>query len=687
MAPGEYDDETQLRREAPARPVRSWPELAWTDEAGTHKCAITGRTTLGSAPGAQVRIADREVSRLHAELEPTDRGTWVRDLGSRNGTSVENMLVGAALVPDGARIRVGGTEVVLRYPAAASPIELWPGESFGGLIGASTPMRELFAQMARVAQSDAPVLILGETGTGKELAARAIHDASARAAGPFVIVDCAALAELDHRRRAVRARARRVHGRGQRPGPGRSRRRNGGTIFLDEIGELPPALQPKLLRVLESRTIKRLGESEHRPIDVRLVAATHRDLRRMVNAAAFREDLYFRIAVLPLVLPPLRARKDDIAPLFRHFLAGRQTGRADRRNASSPRCRGWATCASCATSSSACARSARKDAMQSSHAWTARPAHPAAANPAAGRVRPALQGLSRALDRSGRARVPAAAAGPPRPQRPRRRRGGRPRPHVRLPPDPQARPLRSGPSEGEGPSEADALRAARPARGRAARRSCIPDPSRSGARSRSTGRRRSSPSRGRSRRSRTACWSTPRCRSSVGRTARLAVAAVLRIVRDVRLAAVARILVAVAPGAEAAVGRALAVEAALRLRVRRRARRALEQRAPGGRIVLGHATVRTGLLVGSAVPVLQSVEIDQHLTAARREQDGGGADERGEAAIRPVPASERSLPVKIQSDGQRHDPDRQPDVRDHQPRPHRVDVARRCNTDLHVVSY
>jgi len=322
MVPGEYDDETQLRREPPARVMRSWPELAWNDEGGPHKCVITGRTTVGSAPGAQVRIADREVSRLHAELEPTDRGTWVRDLGSRNGTFVESLQVAAALLPDGAHIRVGGTDVVLRYPAEASPIELWPEERFGGLIGASTPMRELFAQMARVAQSDAPALILGETGTGKELVARAIHDASARASGPFVIVDCAALASsliegelFGHARGAftgaVGARA------------GSFEAANGGTIFLDEIGELPPALQPKLLRALESRAIKRLGESEHRPIDVRLVAATHRDLRRMVNAGAFREDLYFRIAVLPLVLPPLRARKSDIPLLFRHFLGGR----------------------------------------------------------------------------------------------------------------------------------------------------------------------------------------------------------------------------------------------------------------------------------------------------------------------------------------------------------------------------
>jgi len=323
MVPGEYDDETELRREEPLRLSRAWPELAWSDEAGPHKAVVTGRTTLGSAPGAQVRVADREVSRLHAELEPTDRGTWVRDLGSRNGTFVDDLQVGAAMLPDGARIRVGGTDIMLRYPAEASLVELWPDDSFRGLIGASTPMRELFAQMSRVAQSDAPVLILGETGTGKELVARAIHDASSRAAGPFVIVDCAALASsLIEGELFGHARGAFTGAIGARAGSFEAA--HGGTIFLDEIGELPLALQPKLLRVLESRTVKRLGESEHRPIDVRLVAATHRDLRRMVNAAAFREDLYFRVAVLPLMLPPLRARKPDIALLFKHFLNGRR---------------------------------------------------------------------------------------------------------------------------------------------------------------------------------------------------------------------------------------------------------------------------------------------------------------------------------------------------------------------------
>ena len=324
MSAGEYDDETELRRETAPRLLRSQPELTWTDEGGTHRHVLVGRTTVGSAPGVQVRVADREVSRLHAELEPADRGTWVRDLGSRNGTYVQDLLVTAALAPDGARVRIGGTDLLLRYPAAPSPVELWPHAAFGGLIGASPPMRELFAQMARVAKSDAPVLILGETGTGKELAARAVHDASARASGPFVIVDCAALssslveAELfGHARGAFTGAV------GTRAGAFEAA--DGGTIFLDEIGELSPAMQPKLLRALDSQSVKRLGESEHRRVDVRLVAATHRDLRRMVNAGAFREDLYFRLAVLPLVLPSLRARPADIPLLYRHFLRGRQT--------------------------------------------------------------------------------------------------------------------------------------------------------------------------------------------------------------------------------------------------------------------------------------------------------------------------------------------------------------------------
>jgi two-component system response regulator GlrR len=323
VSAGEYGDETEISRSRAARVLRSRPELSWTDEAGTHRQVIAGRTTVGSAPGAEVRVADREVSRLHADLEPSEQGTWVRDLGSRNGTFVGDLRVTAALLPDGARLRLGGTELVLRYPSEPSPVELWPGHSFGGLLGASPPMRELYACLARVAESDAPVLLLGETGTGKELAAQAIHAASKRAAQPFVVVDCAALAgSLVEGELFGHARGAFTGAVGARAGSFEAA--SGGTIFLDEIGELPLALQPKLLRVLESHTVKRLGESEHRPVDVRLLAATHRDLGLMVNSGAFREDLYFRVAVLPLTLPALRARPSDIPILYRHFLAGRQ---------------------------------------------------------------------------------------------------------------------------------------------------------------------------------------------------------------------------------------------------------------------------------------------------------------------------------------------------------------------------
>jgi DNA-binding NtrC family response regulator len=207
------------------------------------------------------------------------------------------------------------------HPAvpACAAAELWPAPRFGPLIGASSKMRALFARLARVAQSDAPVFIEGETGTGKELAARAVHDASARAGGPFVVVDCGALTEslleaelFGHARGAytgaVDARA------------GAIEAADGGTLFLDEVGELPLSMQPRLLRALESRAVRRLGENHYRAVDVRFVSATHRDLRAMVDNGAFRDDLYFRLTVLPVTIPPLREHPQDIAALVSHFL-------------------------------------------------------------------------------------------------------------------------------------------------------------------------------------------------------------------------------------------------------------------------------------------------------------------------------------------------------------------------------
>jgi DNA-binding NtrC family response regulator len=179
-----------------------------------------------------------------------------------------------------------------------------------------------------VVKADGTVLIQGESGTGKELVARAVHEASARAEGPFVVVDCGALPESLLESELF------GHARGAFTGAGEARvgaveAANGGTVFLDEIGELPLGMQPKLLRVLESRAVRRLGETQHRAVDVRFISATHRDLREMVNNRAFREDLYFRLAVLPLRVPALRERPDDIPPLLTKFLHAEARARLD----------------------------------------------------------------------------------------------------------------------------------------------------------------------------------------------------------------------------------------------------------------------------------------------------------------------------------------------------------------------
>lgn len=295
------------------------PRLTWTDAGGRHEREAGESLVLGGAEGVDVVIADPAVSRLHAELELLDSGLWVRDLESRNGTFVQGVRVTRACIPDGGLLRLGATDLTIRYPPEATPVEIWPHERFGPMVGTSIPMRELFARLHKVARSEATVLIQGETGTGKEIAARAIHDASSRQGEAFVIIDCGALPESLLEAELF------GHSRGAFTGAVEARMgaieaADGGTVFLDEVGELPLSMQPKLLRALESRTVRRVGETTHRPVNVRFVSATNRDLRTMVNTRAFREDLYFRLAVLPVTIPPLRERPSDILALIHHFL-------------------------------------------------------------------------------------------------------------------------------------------------------------------------------------------------------------------------------------------------------------------------------------------------------------------------------------------------------------------------------
>lgn len=302
--------------------TRRFPRISWADRSGAHETYVEKRMVVGASSSADLVVDDMTVSRIHAELDPRDEGLWVRDLSSRNGTFVNEKPARETLLKGNGEIQLGTTSILVEYSNAVSaPVELWNSSRFHRMVGHSKAMRELFALIARVAPTDASILVTGETGTGKEVVARSIHDASLREKGPFVVVDCAALPEnlLDAELFG--------HTKGAFTGAAQARAgaiesADGGTVFLDEIGELPISMQPKLLRVLEQRTVRRIGESFHRPVNVRFVSATHRDLLSMVSRGEFREDLYFRLCVLPVRVPPLRDRKEDIEFLVEHFLEG-----------------------------------------------------------------------------------------------------------------------------------------------------------------------------------------------------------------------------------------------------------------------------------------------------------------------------------------------------------------------------
>jgi DNA-binding NtrC family response regulator len=280
--------------------------------------AASSEVSVGTHEKNDLQLTDPAVSRSHFTVEARPDGFRLRDLGSTNGTFVSGVRVADGALPAGAEIEAGESVIRLVEKGGVVELALHRGDRFGSLIGRSPAMRQLFALLDRAARTDGTILILGETGTGKDLAAEAIHVASPRAGGPFVVVDCGAIpaslmeSELfGHERGAFTgAVARRV---------GAFESADGGTLFLDEIGELPLDLQPKLLRALEKRTVKPVGGETTRQLDLRVVAATHRDLRREVNRGTFREDLFFRLSVIPVRMPPLRERADDALLLAETF--------------------------------------------------------------------------------------------------------------------------------------------------------------------------------------------------------------------------------------------------------------------------------------------------------------------------------------------------------------------------------
>ncbi len=276
--------------------------------------------TIGSGKQNDLTLSDSTISKRHCEIAVDEDGGYrIRDLDSTNGTFVQGVRVSTAFLHPGAEFQIGKTHIIFCPLQESREIPLSSRESFGGMLGRSIAMRRIFHLAETYAPTDATVMITGETGTGKEILAEEIHKHSRRCTKPYIVIDCAAMAK-DLIESELFGHVKGAFTGANADRQGAFETADGGTVFLDEIGDLSPELQPKLLRVLEKREIRRVGDNRIRKINVRIICATNRRLDEEVNAGRFREDLYYRLSVVQIEIPPLRRRKEDIPMLAKRFL-------------------------------------------------------------------------------------------------------------------------------------------------------------------------------------------------------------------------------------------------------------------------------------------------------------------------------------------------------------------------------
>ena len=289
------------------------------DDVGLQVDLPSGVAVVGTRDDCDLCLTDGAVSGKHLQLEITPDGIVAVDLGSTNGTFYLETRLQRAVLKHGASLRLGRTRLALSPRQPQVDAKTSHLSSYGALNGTSLAIRRLYGVLEQLEAFENSALILGETGVGKDLVAREIHAHSKRANGPFEVCDCGSLSPTLIESELF------GHAKGAFTGAhadyrGVFERGDGGTVFLDEIGNLPAELQPKLLRVLDSHRLRRVGGAEPLKVDVRVIAATNRDLPQLVKADQFRQDLFYRLEVITVRVPPLRERREDIPLLIKHFL-------------------------------------------------------------------------------------------------------------------------------------------------------------------------------------------------------------------------------------------------------------------------------------------------------------------------------------------------------------------------------